>query len=426
MHLFYMVTNMQNQSVLVINCGSSSVKFSLINPISGKTQLTALAERLLSDEASLTINKNEQPLPEPFDHKTAINALVHYLQEQQLINDINVVGHRIVHGGERYSEPTLITEEVLSNINALANLAPLHNPANVIGIEAAQLSFQGLPQVAVFDTAFHQTMPEKAYLYGIPYPLYQEHKIRRYGFHGTSHYYIAQQAALKMKKPLAECNFISAHLGNGCSITAIKKGESVDTSLGFTPLEGVMMGTRSGDLDAGIIFYLVQQLGYSLTQVNNLLNKKSGLLGLSQLSNDCRTLEQALQGKNLQQKGQAQLALDIFCYRIAKQIAAYSVVFNQLDGLIFTGGIGENSMFIRENIIKQLSLLNFDVDADKNAAMRFGQSGEIQKAGSRLCWVIPTNEEWVIAEQSHQLAKQLSQQSAPTLITTPAGLNNVE
>jgi acetate kinase len=338
----------------------------------------------------------------------AITALVEHLKLNNLIDNIKIIGHRVVHGGEKYSQPTLINNQVLNTIEQLSKLAPLHNPANLIGIKAAQHTFKTLPQVAIFDTAFHQTMPEKAYLYGIPYELYQDHSIRRYGFHGTSHFFVAQIAAKTLNKPLSQCNFISAHLGNGCSVTAIKNGKSVDTSLGFTPLEGVMMGTRSGDIDPGVIFYLVEQLGYSIEQVNKLLNKESGLQGVSGISNDCRELEQAMENNDKR----ANLALSIFCYRIAKSIASFSSAFEQLDGLIFTGGIGENSMFVREQVLKQLSLLNFKIDPQKNEATRLGHSGLISTTESRACWVIPTNEEWVIAEQSQTLINQLSTISA--------------
>ena len=243
-------------------------------------------------------------------------------------------------------------------------------------------------------------MPEKAYIYGLPYSLYKEHGIRRYGFHGTSHYFVAKQAAKYLNKPLEQCNLISAHLGNGCSVTVIKNGESVDTSMGMTPGEGVLMGTRCGDIDAGIIFHLVDNLGYSINEVDKLVNKESGLLGVSGLSNDCRTLEDAmLTGNN----AQATLAMTIFCYRIAKSIASYSASLTQLDGLIFTGGIGENSTWVRTEIVKQLGLLNFSLDEKKNQATRFGASGNIADKNSRACWVIATNEEWVIAEQSAQL-----------------------
>ena len=403
-------------AILVINCGSSSVKFSLIQPETGLSLLSGLAECLTTPQAcikikhSITPDAKEQcetsPLLAPFDHQQALNTLVTKLRTLHLVENIIAVGHRVVHGGENYSQPVLIDNDVKASIEQLAKLAPLHNPANLIGINACQRAFEQLPQMAVFDTAFHQSMPEKAYLYGIPFSLYSEHAIRRYGFHGTSHYFVANQAAKLMNKKLNQCNLISAHLGNGCSVTAIKNGESVDTSLGMTPLEGVMMGTRSGDIDAGIVIHLVEQLGYTISEVDTLLNKKSGLLGVSQLSNDCRTLENAMLDQSHPQSAQAKLALTVFCYRIAKSIASFSASLTTLDGLIFTGGIGENSSWVREQILKQLSLLNFHVCDQANQAKRFGASGNITATNSRPCWVIATNEEWVIAQQSSQLLVQ--------------------
>ncbi len=396
-------------AILVINCGSSSVKFSLIKSLSGETLLSGLAECLQTSDAKIIIKVNGEKqtykLPAPFNHQTALSVLVEQLQQLDLVKDITAIGHRVVHGGEQYSQPTLITQEVEQAISQLAKLAPLHNPANLIGIKACQQAFEDLPQVAVFDTAFHQSMPEKAYVYGLPYSLYKEHGIRRYGFHGTSHYFVAKQAAEQLNKPLEQCNLISAHLGNGCSVTVIKNGESVDTSMGMTPGEGVIMGTRCGDLDTGIIFHLVENLGYSIAEVDKLVNKESGLLGISGLSNDGRTLEDAMLKDN---HPQATLALTVFCYRIAKTIASYSASLTQLDGLIFTGGIGENSSWVRTEIVKQLTLLNFSIDEDKNEATRFGASGNIATADSRACWVIATNEEWVIAEQSAQLLSNLA------------------
>lgn len=398
---------MHKNFILVLNCGSSSLKFSLINPENGATLLTGLAERLLSENACIKVkynnSKEDSSIPAPYDHQSAITSLVTLLQHHQLIDCISAIGHRVVHGGEKYCSPTLINGNVKDAIAQLSRLAPLHNPANLTGIIAAESAFPTLPQVAIFDTAFHQTMPEKAFIYGIPYSLYQDHGIRRYGFHGTSHYFVAQQAAQLLGKSAQECSFISAHLGNGCSVAAIKNGQSVDTSLGMTPLEGVMMGTRSGDVDPGIIFHLVNQLDYSIDEVNELLNKQSGLLGVSGLSNDCRTIESAVTDNK---HTQATLALDVFCYRIAKSIASFTASLTALDGIIFTGGIGENSDLIREKILAQLSLLNFTIDKQANTENRFGQSGLITTNTSRPAWVIPTNEEWVIAEQTLQLLNQ--------------------
>ena len=403
------------EAILVINCGSSSLKFSLIHPKSGITLLSGLAECLTTPQASIKVKHNvgienkertiKIALSTPFNHQVALSTLVDILGQLNLINDIMAVGHRVVHGGEHYAQPILIDVNVKNTIEKLAELAPLHNPANLIGINACQQAFSKLPQIAVFDTAFHQSMPEKAYLYGVPFKLYKEHSIRRYGFHGTSHYFVANQAAKIMNKPLEQCNLISAHLGNGCSVTVIKNGQSVDTSMGMTPLEGVIMGTRSGDIDPGIIFYLVERLGFSIEQVDHLLNKKSGLLGLSELSNDCRTLETTMLDRNHPQTAQAKLALTVFCYRIAKSIASFSASLTELDGLIFTGGIGENSPWVRQEIVDQLGLLNFYICKKSNQADNFVDHANIAINTSRPCWVIATNEEWVIAEQSAQVLK---------------------
>lgn len=406
------ITNTNSPAILVINCGSSSVKFSLIQPETSTTLLSGLAECLSTPNATIKIKHSvdrsemiteNKALTSPYNHQEALNVLVQQLSSLNLVQQICAVGHRVVHGGELYSQPTLINDNVEKTIEDLGKLAPLHNPANLIGIHACQQAFANLPQIAVFDTAFHQSMPKKAYLYGIPYNLYDEHGVRRYGFHGTSHYFVANQAAKMLKKPLAQCNLISAHLGNGCSVTAIKNGESVDTSMGMTPLEGVMMGTRCGDIDAGIIFHLVEQLGYTLEQVDTLLNKKSGLLGISQLSNDCRALETAMLDESDDRSEFAKIALTVFCYRIAKYIASFSASLTQLDGLLFTGGIGENSSWVRQEIINQLSLLNFHVCEQSNQNTRFGANGNIATKSSRPCLVIATNEELVIAQQSAQL-----------------------
>jgi len=391
-------------NVLVINCGSSSLKFSLIEPQKGNSLLSGLAEYLATSKACLTIKINNEKkiynLAPPYDHQVAINMLVSTLKDNGLVNQISAIGHRVVHGGELYAAPVLIDEKVKQTITDLAKLAPLHNPANLMGINAAEKAFPHLMQVAIFDTAFHQSMPEKAYIYPIPYELYQKNSIRKYGFHGTSHYFVSQEVAKKIAKPVEKISVITAHLGNGCSITAVANGKSVDSSMGFTPLEGVMMGTRSGSIDPGIIFYLVEQLDFSLEEVNTLLNKKSGLLGVSQLSNDCRTLENAALNEN---NRQAQLALAIFSYLVAKGIASLSAGLTQLDALVFTGGIGENSPYIRSQVLAHLTLLNFAIDEKNNQQARFGQSGNISNANSRPCWVIPTNEEWVIAAQTSQL-----------------------
>jgi len=394
---------MPSNCVLVLNCGSSSLKFSIIDILTQKVEISGLAERLATSDASITFKfsneKQQQTLTAPFDHQIAITALVAKLNTLHLAEKVTAIGHRVVHGGEKFSAPTLITHEVKQTITDLAKLAPLHNPANLVGITAAEQCFPTLPQVAIFDTAFHQTMPKQSFLYGIPYEMYQQHAIRKYGFHGTSHYFVAAEVAKKLEKQLTDCHFITAHLGNGCSVTAIKNGQSVDSSMGFTPLEGVMMGTRSGSIDPGIIFHLISQLNYSADEVNQILNKKSGLLGLSQLSNDCRELENAMASGN----EQAKTALQIFCYQIAKSIAGLACSLTKLDAIIFTGGIGENSSFVRSEISAHLSLLNVQIDEQINQEKVAGKHGNIAKEKSIACWVMPTNEEWVIAEQTFQL-----------------------
>ncbi|GLS27157.1 acetate kinase [Marinibactrum halimedae] len=392
-----------NKMVLVLNCGSSSIKFAIIEAATGDAALSGLAESLGNDDAKLTIKVNGEKKACPIDanatHQQALNAIELALEAyQELQNSLVAVGHRVVHGGETFTQSVLINDDVKSAIRETAHMAPLHNPANLSGIESAEAAFPNLPHVAVFDTAFFQTMPKHAYLYALPYELYQKHGIRRYGFHGSSHYFVSHKAAEMLSKPYEQCNLITAHLGNGCSIASIHQGRAVDTSLGFTPLEGLVMGTRCGDIDPSLPTFLIEQLGYSEKAVTAMLNKESGLLGISQLSNDCRTLEeQAEQGHEL-----ANLALTIFSYRLAKYIGSYLVSAGPLDALVFTGGIGENSDRLRADTLKYLSHLGFAVDADKNTAMRFGQSGPIHQEGSHNTLVIATNEEWVIAQDAMQ------------------------
>jgi len=388
---------MQTSLVFVLNCGSSSLKFSLIDNQTQQEVLSGLADALGSQAPIIKYkyqgSKQTIELAPDSAHQVAVNTIVSLLSELSLDSKVSVVGHRVVHGGELFTKSTIIDDTVLGQLSKLSKLAPLHNPANIIGIEAAKVAFPHLKQVAVFDTAFHQTMPEHAFIYALPYDLYKTHGVRRYGFHGTSHYYITQQAAIVLDKPVEQVNIISAHLGNGASVTAIKNGKSVDTSMGLTPLEGLVMGTRTGDLDPAIAHYMVEQLGYSNDDVNTVFNKKSGLLGISELSNDCRIIEeQALAGHQ-----GAQLALDVFCYRLAKYIASYTVPLGRLDALVFTGGIGENSDVIRAKVLNQLSIFGFELDNDANLSARFGQEGQISTQQGPKALVIPTNEELVIA-----------------------------
>ena len=398
---------MLDQHVLVLNCGSSSLKFAILEAQTGDEIITGLAECLISEDARLKYvyqgQKYTEALTAHASHQQAIARLVEIITINKLEKSLIAVGHRVVHGGEHFTQSVIITEQVKQVIAETTSLAPLHNPANLVGIEAAEKAFDSLPQIAVFDTAFHQTMPKHAYLYALPYELYQQHGVRRYGFHGTSHHYVAKQAASLLDQPFETLALISAHLGNGCSVTAIKHGVSVDTSMGLTPLEGVVMGTRSGDIDPGLFNFLTQQLGYSAVKIDTLLNKQSGLLGLSELSNDCRTIEDA----HLAGNAQASLALEVFCYRLAKQIAAYVVPLGKLDGLIFTGGIGENSQLIREKVIHSLSFFGFQLNEQANSQARFGQSGIItSNLTGPQALVIPTNEEWMIARDAATLAQE--------------------
>ncbi|WP_448211498.1 acetate kinase [Colwellia sp. MEBiC06753] len=397
---------MTDKNILVINCGSSSLKFALINTERKHTSLTGIAQCLGTEQATITFNfqdnKTKLAIKPPYQHQQAFDQLLPFLDEIGLRSSIFAIGHRVVHGGEKYQAPTLINQQVLLVLEELCSIAPLHNPANIIGINAASKAFKQLPQVAVFDTAFHQTMPKVAFTYPIDKALYQQQGIRKYGFHGTSHYFVSQQAAAMVNLPIEQTQFITVHLGNGCSVAAVAQGKSVDTSMGFTPLAGVAMGTRCGDIDPGIIFHLINHLDYPVEAVEKLLNNQSGLLGVSGISNDCRTLEQAALEDNNQD---AQLALDVFCLSIAKAIAAMAASLTQLTGVVFTGGIGENSDYLRAQIIEHLSLLNLAIDDQKNQQARFGKSLNIAAKTSPAILVIPTNEEWVIAKQTYAVTQ---------------------
>ncbi|MGB0894362.1 MAG: acetate kinase [Parashewanella sp.] len=396
---------MSKQYVLVLNCGSSSLKFAVMDAQTGDDQISGLAECFGLEDSRIKWKsqgeKHQADLGAFTSHREAIEYIVDNIlaAQPELATQIQAVGHRVVHGGEKFTHSVIIDDHVLRGIEECVSLAPLHNPAHLIGIRAAMSSFPALPQIAVFDTAFHQTMPEEAYTYALPYKLYREHGVRRYGMHGTSHLFVSREAAKALNKNIDETNVICAHLGNGASVTAVKNGKSVDTSMGMTPLEGLVMGTRCGDLDPSIIFHLVDQLGYSINEVNNLLNKQSGLLGISELTNDCRGIEEGVEQGH---KG-ATLALEIFCYRLAKYIASYTVPLGRLDAIIFTGGIGENSALIREKVLNLLSIFNFKVDEERNLNARFGNDGIITADDSTIAMVIPTNEEWVIAQDSIKL-----------------------
>ncbi len=398
---------MSSKLVLVLNCGSSSLKFAVMDAANGEEHLSGLAECLHLDDARIKWKldgaKGAAELGAGAAHDEAMEFIVHSIlgQKPELVESLIAIGHRVVHGGEKFTHSVVITDDVVKGIEDCATLAPLHNPAHLVGIRAAQHAFPGLPNVAVFDTAFHQTMPQEAYLYALPYKLYREHGLRRYGMHGTSHYYISLKAAEALNKPVEQLNIINCHLGNGGSVCAIKNGVSVDTSMGMTPLEGLVMGTRCGDMDPAIIFHLHDALGYSVDEIHTLLTKESGLLGLTEVTSDCRYVED-----NYDTKEEAKRAMDLYCYRLAKYIASYAAALDgRLDAVVFTGGIGENSAPIRELTLKRLGLLGFKVDHDANLAARFGKQGVITEAGSTVAMVIPTNEEWVIAHDALELVE---------------------
>ncbi|MCD6404924.1 MAG: acetate kinase [Planctomycetes bacterium] len=395
--------------VLVINCGSSSIKYQLFNMTDESVMAKGLLEKIGEGDSALHHERNgqkisiEKPVAE---HKAGLDLILKTLVDDDIgvikdINEIKAVGHRVVHGGEEFVESCLITDEAIDAIERFSDLAPLHNPPNLMGIRAAMEEMPGVPQVAVFDTSFHQTMPPAAYTYALPWELYEKHRVRRYGFHGTSHRYVTIKAAEMLGKPLSETNVITCHLGNGCSITAVENGRSVDTTMGLTPLEGVVMGTRCGDIDPAITFYIADADGLSLDEINTLYNKKSGLLGLSGVSNDMREVKAAADGGN----ERAILALKVYAYRIRKYIGAYKAVLGRVDAVVFTGGVGENATFMREMTAVNLDSLGIVLDKDKNRALA-GKAGVVSAAGSPTqILVIPTNEEKMIAEDTMAIAE---------------------
>ena len=397
---------MSNKLVLVLNCGSSSLKFAVINPDNGDQIITGLAECFNLPDArikwKIAGKKSATDLPPNSAHSEAISYIVEEIikKEEGLAEQFVAVGHRIVHGGEKFTHSVLVDDSVLAEIEECAVLAPLHNPAHALGIRAAQEAFPTLPQVTVFDTAFHQTMPAKAFMYALPYELYEKHHVRRYGMHGTSHLFVTNEAAKALNKPVSETNIISAHLGNGASVTAVKNGKCIDTSMGMTPLAGLVMGTRCGDIDPSIIGYLVTTLGYSMEKVMNLLQKESGLLGITGTSSDFRDI---LDGCD---KGDERsiLAMDMFSYRLAKYIGAYAIPLGRIDAIVFTGGIGENSHLVRTKVLELLTIFGYQVDQAKNKVTRLGEQGVITAEGSPVAMVIPTNEEWVIAQDAARIA----------------------
>ncbi|MCP5534921.1 MAG: acetate kinase [Akkermansiaceae bacterium] len=384
--------------ILVLNSGSSSLRFALFENGDTSPIASGLGECLNTPDANLKLKLPEAGLTLPVpgsNHEQALKSAVTILKEHgALDSDPDAIGHRIVHGGEYFSAPSRITPEVVRLVESCNHLAPLHNPSGVLGIKVAQQLFPQTPQVAVFDTSFHQTLPEHAYLYAIPMSYYRDHGLRRYGFHGSSHSYVSQTAANQLGFPLKKSRLISAHLGNGCSATAILDGRSVDTTMGLTPLEGLVMGTRSGDIDPGLVIFLSEQLHMTTPEISNLLNKQSGLLGLSDISNDMRELrEEADDGCE-----EAALAIGIFCYRAAKSLAALTVSLGGLDTLVFTGGIGENDPRTRQQIIAHLHYLGIQIDTKRNDCHGHQSNGIITTDDSPVtAVVIPTNEELMIA-----------------------------
>jgi acetate kinase len=397
--------------ILVLNCGSSSVKYQFIDIDKSYVLAKGMVSRIGMSESILVHKPHDRPeitiSGEILDHIVAVEHVIAILLSPNhgVIKDkseISAVGHRVVHGGEKFPDSALIDKDVMQVLRSCIELAPLHNPHNIRGINACMQILPGVPQVAVFDTAFHQKMPPFAYIYGIPYILYKKYGIRRYGFHGTSHFYVSRRAARIMRRPIEELKIITAHLGNGASMAAVKGGISVDTSMGFTPLEGLLMGTRSGDLDPAIILHVMAREELSLHEANTLLNKHSGMQGISGVSSDMRDIiAESQKGNTI-----AQLALDIYCYRIRKYIGAYAAAMGGLDALVFTAGIGENSPVVRKKCCENLEFLGIQIDDEKNEeAIRV--ETEIQTDDSSvkvLC--IPTNEELVIALDTKRIIEE--------------------
>jgi acetate kinase len=396
-------------NILVLNCGSSSVKYQLIEAENKKTLTRGSVERIGMSGATLTNIRHDgdeiRIAGEIVDHTSAIEYILAVLLSRNhgVINDksdIHAVGHRVVHGGETFSDSVRITDEVIKSLRDNIELAPLHNPHNLRGISACDVNLPGIPQVGVFDTSFHQKMPKKSYLYGIPYSLYSQYKIRRYGFHGTSHRYVSARAAMILGKDRGELKLVTCHLGNGCSMAAVDRGTSIDTSMGFTPLEGLLMGTRSGDLDPSVILFVMGKEGLSLGEANTLLNKHSGLQGISGISSDMREIVSEM--KNGDKK--ATYAFDVFTYRVKKYVGAYAAAMGGIDALVFTGGIGENSPDVRTACCAGLEFLGISLDEARNASPE--KEMNISVAGSKTAvLVVPTNEELVIAMDTMDIVK---------------------
>ena len=395
--------------ILVINCGSSSLKYQLIDMTNEQVLAKGLVERIGIEGSKLTQkveNRDKYIIEQSMsNHKEAIQIVINALTDPENgvisnMSEIKAVGHRVVHGGEAYAQSVVIDDEVMKSLNDCVKLAPLHNPPNIVGIEACKALMPNVPMVAVFDTAFHQTMPKESYIYALPYELYEKNGIRRYGFHGTSHKYVANEAAKMLGKDIKDLKIVTCHLGNGASITAVKNGKSFDTSMGFTPLEGLVMGTRSGDVDPAVLTYIMEELGLSAKELDDLLNKESGVLGISGVSSDFRDVEIAAAEGN----ERAQLALDIFNYRVKKYIGSYVAAMDGIDCLVFTAGLGENSPETREAVCDGLNFFGIKIDKSKNAVK--GKQVDISAADSKVkVLIVPTNEELMIARDTLSLIK---------------------
>ena len=393
--------------VLVLNCGSSSLKYQLIDMETEGVLAKGLCERIGIEGSRL----KHQPAGKDaviFDdyqenHSVSVKMVLDALTNPEYgvvksMKEINAVGHRVVHGGEDFASSVIITPEVIAAIDKCSDLAPLHNPANLIGIHACEEIMPGVPQVAVFDTAFHQTMPERAYIYALPYEYYEKYGVRRYGFHGTSHRFVSEEACKMMERPYDQTKVITCHLGNGGSVCAVRNGKSIDTSMGFTPLEGLVMGTRAGDVDASAVTYVMKKEHLTAEEMDNILNKKSGVLGISGVSSDFRDVEEASESGN----DRAGTALDVFAYKVAKRIGAYAAAMNGVDAIVFTAGLGENSGTTRRAICDYLGFLGVHIDSYNNSLR--GKAIEISATDSRVrVFVIPTNEELVIARDTKEL-----------------------
>lgn len=390
--------------VLALNCGSSSVKLALLDPRTGERSLTALAERVGSDSATVTVRRGgfaSVSSPDDSSHRGVVEHLVDDLRDAERDSLVGV-GHRVVHGGPDFRESVVVDDLIVRRIAAVSELAPLQVPGNLAGIEAARSALGHLPSVAVFDTAFHATLPPIAYRYAVPASWYEQHGVRRYGFHGISHRYVSARAAELMGVPLSDLRLVTLHLGNGCSGAAIKGGISVDTTMGLTPLEGLVMGTRSGDIDAGALGYVGPRLGLELSELVDELNRSSGLLGLSELSNDMRTLTDAARDGS----AAASLAIDVFCYRAAKAVGSLSVALGGLDAVVLTGGIGEHSADVRAGILAHLGGFGLEIDPVANAEHGASTGGRISRSEHPIALVVPTDEELVIARDTETLASR--------------------